>query len=121
MKKALLAAAALVALPVMAQAQGLSPGFYIGAEGGVNWLLNTTILGAGVQPQTGFAAGGVIGYDFIGPRVELEGVYRQNQVSINAANRGAIGNQVGQFIQSTPPVDLLSMPNCSLPLVSLRA
>ena len=86
MKKALLAAAALVALPVMAQAQGLSPGFYIGAEGGVNWLLNTTILGAGVQPQTGFAAGGVIGYDFIGPRVELEGVYRQNQVSINAAN-----------------------------------
>jgi len=97
MKKALLAAAALVALPVMAQAQGLSPGFYIGAEGGVNWLLNTTILGAGVQPQTGFAAGGVIGYDFIGPRVELEGVYRQNQVSINAANRGAIGNQVGQL------------------------
>ena len=43
MKKALLAAAALVALPVMAQAQSAAPGFYIGAEGGLNWLLNTTI------------------------------------------------------------------------------
>ena len=38
MKKALLAAAAIVALPVMAQAQSPSPGVYIGAEGGVNWL-----------------------------------------------------------------------------------
>jgi len=40
MKKALLAAAAIVALPVMAQAQSPSPGVYIGAEGGLNWLLN---------------------------------------------------------------------------------
>src|ERR1041384_7520524 len=40
MKKALMAAAALVALPVIAQAQSPSPGVYIGAEGGVNWLLN---------------------------------------------------------------------------------
>ena len=38
--KALMAAAALVALPVMAQAQSPSPGVYIGAEGGLNWLLN---------------------------------------------------------------------------------
>ena len=40
MKKAFLAAAAMVALPVMAQAQSPSPGVYIGAEGGLNWLLN---------------------------------------------------------------------------------
>jgi len=40
MRKALMAAAALVALPVMAQAQAPSPGAYLGAEGGVNWLLN---------------------------------------------------------------------------------
>ena len=102
MKKALLAAAAFVALPVMAQAQTVAPGFYIGAEGGLNWLLNTTILGQGVSPQTGFAVGGVIGYDFVGPRVELEGVYRQNQVNINTFNNnnfngGQIRNQVGQL------------------------
>ncbi|MEA2803282.1 MAG: hypothetical protein QOE49_3377, partial [Rhodospirillaceae bacterium] len=42
MKKALMAAAAFVALPVMAQAQSPSPGVYIGAEGGLNWLLNFT-------------------------------------------------------------------------------
>ena len=79
MKKALLAAAAMVALPVMAQAQTAAPGFYIGAEGGLNWLLNTTIGGTTVTPQTGREAGGVIGYDFVGPRVEVEGMYRQNQ------------------------------------------
>ena len=89
MKKALMAAAALVALPVMAQAQSPSPGVYIGAEGGINWLLNfnanTNIPAApvvGVTPGTGWMAGGVIGYDFVGPRVELEGIYRWNSTNI---------------------------------------
>ncbi len=96
MKKALLAAVAFVALPVMAQAQTVAPGFYIGAEGGLNWLLNTTILNQGVSPQTGFAVGGVIGYDFVGPRVELEGVYRYNQHNTGFPGR-AVSNQVGQL------------------------
>ncbi|HLG47532.1 MAG TPA: OmpA family protein [Reyranella sp.] len=96
MKKALLAAAALVALPVVAQAQVPQPGFYIGAEGGLNWLLNTTILGSSVYPQTGFAAGGVVGYDFVGPRVELEGIYRNNQHNVAFPGR-AVNNQVGQL------------------------
>src|SRR5712671_5773293 len=97
MKKALLAAAAIVALPVMAQAQTAAPGFYIGAEGGLNWLLNTTINNTAVTPQTGFAAGGVIGYDFVGPRVELEGMYRNNQISGANLPGTAINNQVGQL------------------------
>jgi OmpA-OmpF porin, OOP family len=96
MKKALMAAAAFVALPVMAQAQTPSSGFYVGAQGGLNWLLNTTILGTGVSPQTGWAAGGVIGYDFVGPRVELEGMYRENQHSGGFTGR-AIANKVGQL------------------------
>src|SRR6185369_6556781 len=113
MKKALMAAAALVALPVMAQAQTPSSGFYIGAEGGLNWLLNTTVTGQqvggsgqqfqiGVAPQTGWAAGGKIGYDFVGPRVELEGIYRQNQTNLsannfNTSNLGTIATQIGQL------------------------
>jgi OOP family OmpA-OmpF porin len=96
MKKALLAAAALVALPVMAQAQAPAPGFYVGVEGGLNWLLNTTIMNASVAPQTGFAAGGVVGYDFVGPRVELEGVYRNNQHNVGFPGR-AVSNQIGQL------------------------
>ena len=96
MKKALLAAAAVVALPVMAQAQSPQPGIYIGAEGGLNWLLNTNIAGVNVSPQTGWAVGGVIGYDFVGPRVEIEGVYRQN--GTNLWIPGAAANtQVGQL------------------------
>ena len=94
MKKALMAAAALVALPVMAQAQSPSPGVYIGAEGGVNWLLNFTantnipaFPTVSVNPQTGWAAGGVIGYDFVGPRVELEGIYRNNTTNVGIPGR----------------------------------
>ena len=103
MKKALMAAAALVALPVMAQAQSPSPGVYIGAEGGVNWLLNFTantniaaFPTVSVTPQTGWAAGGVIGYDFVGPRVELEGIYRQNQTNVGLPGT-ALNNRVGQL------------------------
>jgi OOP family OmpA-OmpF porin len=50
-----------------------------------------------VTPQTGWAAGGVIGYDFVGPRVELEAVYRQNQTGINAIGVGGFSNQIGQL------------------------
>src|SRR5216684_3309138 len=97
MKKVLLAAAAVVALPAIAQAQQdvYAPGVYIGVEGGLNWLFNTTILGANVSPQTGWALGGKIGYDFIGPRIEVEGLYRQNQTGQFFGNR-AINGQISQ-------------------------
>jgi OmpA-OmpF porin, OOP family len=76
-KKSLLAvAAAALFLPVAANAQTGSawPGVYIGAQGGANWLLNNNSY----QMDTGWAAGGHVGYDFVGPRVELEGMYRSN-------------------------------------------
>jgi OmpA-OmpF porin, OOP family len=104
MKKALIAAAALVALPVVAQAQTPVPGFYIGAEGGLNWLMNFTAAPnnpafpptVSVTPGTGWMAGGVIGYDFVGPRVELEGIYRWNPTNVGLPGT-AINNQVGQL------------------------
>src|SRR6202171_5703250 len=82
MKKALLAAAALIALPAAANAQSswfaptgpTYPGIYIGAEGAANWLLNNNSY----LMDTGWAAGGKVGYDFVGPRVEVEGLYRSN-------------------------------------------
>ena len=106
MKKALMAAV-FVALPAIAQAQTPMPGFYVGAEGGLNWLLNTTVTAATatsggtlnaiqVTPQVGWAAGGVIGYDFVGPRVELEGIYRQNQTNVFITG-GNLGTKIGQL------------------------
>ena len=88
-RKALATAAALVALPVVTQAQSLQyPGFYIGAEGGLNWMFQTsagTPLGSGtIYPAIGWAAGGMIGYDFVGPRVEIEGVYRSSKATVGA-------------------------------------
>ena len=83
MKKILLGAAALVALPMAAANAQLFtpgqsyPGIYIGAEGGLNWLLNN---GSNTY-NTGYAVGGKIGYDFVGPRIEVEGLYRNNQGS----------------------------------------
>jgi outer membrane protein OmpA-like peptidoglycan-associated protein len=114
MKKLLLATAALVALPlvalpVMAQAQTVNPnpGIYIGAEGGFNWMLNTTanVPGFGgavnIFPALGWAAGGMIGYDFVGPRLELEGVYRNNQATLQAAPAGFQQFTAGANISDT--------------------
>ncbi|MFO1159259.1 MAG: OmpA family protein [Reyranellaceae bacterium] len=96
MKKLWVAAAALATvLPSAGQAQQLQyPGFYISAEGGLNWMFNTTInvpnFGGlvNVYPNTGWLVGGSIGYDFVGPRVELEGVYRSNNGTLQAAPIG---------------------------------
>ena len=96
-KKVLVAAAALAALPIAAQAQSLQyPGFYAGIEGGGNWMFNNNVqtpFGASgtMYPQLGWAAGGMIGYDFVGPRVEIEGVYRGNMATIGSGNFNAFG------------------------------
>src|ERR1700760_1405747 len=98
MKRLIIGAALLAAAPLCAQAQTpLQPGgFYIGVEGGGNWLLNNTFTSQGYGPllgglsgqsstnwNTGWTAGGSVGYDFVGPRVELEGVYRENNGTLN--------------------------------------
>ncbi|HJQ57413.1 MAG TPA: OmpA family protein [Vineibacter sp.] len=88
MKFGAVVAAALVAAPVAAHAQAGLPGFYVGLEGGVNFLDLPRVGGE----KIGFGIGGVIGYDFVGPRVELEGVYRYNKV------RGVSVDQFGGFV-----------------------
>ena len=96
-KKAVAIAAALVAVPLATQAQSLQyPGFYLGAEGGLNWMFNTTTtttFGAtgSIYPALGWAAGGMIGYDFVGPRVEVEGVYRNSQATVGGGQFNAFG------------------------------
>jgi len=72
-----------------------TPGVYFGVQGGLNWLFNTTILGQNVSPQTGWALGGKFGYDFIGPRIEVEGLYRQNNNG-NFFGGRAITGQISQ-------------------------
>lgn len=93
----------LAANTAMGQTAGSVPGFYVGVEGGLNWMTNfnaNTNVAAfpviGVTPQTGWAAGGVFGYDFVGPRVEFEAVYRNNQTNVSVPNT-ALRNQVGQL------------------------
>jgi outer membrane protein OmpA-like peptidoglycan-associated protein len=111
-RKAIAAAAVLVALPVVSQAQTLQyPGFYVGAIGGVSWMFNNSFNLSAAVPgafasgtananwNTGWAAGGMVGYDFVGPRVELEGMYRDNT--------GTVGSVGVDFNQTSVMANLL--------------
>ena len=111
MKQALLGAVAFLAVPLTAaSAQSIFtsgptyPGFYVGAEGGLNWLLNNNSY----STDTGFAVGGKIGYDFVGLRVELEGLYRNNRGSgaVQYPN-GAFGFVNGQINQVSAMANVL--------------
>ena len=104
MKRIVVGAALLAVAPFAAQAQSpIQPGgFYIGAEGGANWMFNTSPTSTFTSPQfgtistnsnasftTGFVAGGALGYDFIGLRVEAEGVYRENNGTLTVGGVSA--------------------------------
>ena len=94
MTKVFLAAASLAALPVAAQAQiNAQPGIYVGAGGGLAWGIGSN---ANASTSTGFAFGGQIGYDFVGPRVELEVGYGQLPTNVNIPGT-AITGKVGQL------------------------
>ena len=94
MTKVFLAAATLAALPVAAQAQiNAQPGFYLGAGGGLAWGIGSN---GNASTSTGFAVGGQIGYDFVGPRVEVEVGYGQLPTNVNIPGT-AINNKVGQL------------------------
>jgi OOP family OmpA-OmpF porin len=89
-KTSLLAAAAVLALPVMAQAQPVS-GPYIAGGIGANWLQDTTLNGSvnnalGTKVENDFEVGYIgvlsLGWGFgNGLRAEIEGNYRSNDVS----------------------------------------
>jgi OmpA-OmpF porin, OOP family len=96
MKNALLAAA-LVLVPVVSQAQSLQyPGFFAGAEAGGNYMFQTGLAnngtGSQIYPTIGYSFGGMVGYDFVGPRVALEGLYNNSKSTISgASNLGTFG------------------------------
>src|ERR1700682_22144 len=111
MKKALLAAAALIALPAAANAQSSwfappgpkYPGIYIGAEGAANWLLNNNSY----IMDTGWAAGGKVGYDFVGPRFEVEGMYHSNTGTAVVAFPTGYANVSGRIEQISVMANVL--------------
>ena len=109
MKNALMAAAAVLILPATVQAQSMwtpgpsNPGFYIGAEGGGNWLLNSN----NYNMDIGYAVGGMMGYDFVGPRIELEGVFRSNNGRGTANFGNVFSNTSGRIEQLSVMANLL--------------
>jgi OmpA-OmpF porin, OOP family len=93
--KSMLSAAAVLAVPAIAQAQAINPfqGFYVGFGGGADWAIGSN---PNASTWTGFAVGGKAGYDFIGPRAELEVGYGALPTTANIPGT-AIINRVGQL------------------------
>jgi OmpA-OmpF porin, OOP family len=94
MNRLSLAAAVLVALlPAMGEAQEINaqPGFYIGAGGGM-----TIPLSSNNTSGVGWAVGGSVGYDFVGPRIALDVGY--GQLPLNFSIPGtALNGKAGQL------------------------
>ncbi len=93
--KKMFAAALVFLAPASLQAQTINAqeGFYIGAGGGAAWFIGSN---PNAQSWTGWAVGGKAGYDFVGPRLELEAGYGQIPVSANIPGT-AINDKVGQL------------------------
>ena len=92
MKKTLAVAAALAVLPIAAQAQTLQyPGFYAGVEAGGNYMFQTGVATqfgpSTIYPAIGYSFGGMIGYDFVGPRIELEGLYNNSKATVSGGSQ----------------------------------
>jgi outer membrane protein OmpA-like peptidoglycan-associated protein len=110
-KATFLATAVILALPTAAHAQSSwfgsagpsSPGFYIGAQGGLNWLLNNQSY----VMDTGWTAGGKVGYDFVGPRLELEGMYHSNNGTAVVAFPTGYANVRGRIEQVSVMANVL--------------
>ena len=90
---AAIAAVAILGFPIVAQAQSINPqpGFYVGAGGGAAWEIGST---PNASTSTGWAVGGMAGYDFVGPRAELNVGYGQIPTSANIPG-SAINGKVG--------------------------
>ena len=110
LKSTLLAAAAVVAMPVLAHAQPVS-GLYLGGGVGANWQQNTTLNGAvnntlGRKVENEFEVGYVgvlsLGWGFgNGLRAEIEGNYRSNDVSdtrVSGASISSIASGTGTAV-----------------------
>ena len=92
MKKALLAAAALVMVPMASQAQSLQyPGFFAGVEAGGNYMFQTGVATpfgpSTIYPTIGYSFGGMVGYDFVGPRIALEGLYNNSKATVSGGSQ----------------------------------
>jgi outer membrane protein OmpA-like peptidoglycan-associated protein len=85
MKKSVFMGGVLLLLPSLGLAQEINPqpGFYVGAGAGLeNYLGTSTSIGGTVTGTVGFGIGALIaGYDFVGPRAELEVAYGQAPVT----------------------------------------
>jgi opacity protein-like surface antigen len=86
---------AALALPVVARGQTINaqPGFYVSAGGGAAWEIGST---PNASTSTGWAVGGAGGYDFVGPRLELNVGYGQIPTSANIPGT-AINGKVGSL------------------------
>jgi opacity protein-like surface antigen len=76
----------------LAQEINAQPGIYVGAGGGITTPLSSPNLSTGI----GWVVGGKVGYDFVGPRIDLDVGYGQTPISLNVPGT-ALTNKAGQL------------------------
>jgi outer membrane protein OmpA-like peptidoglycan-associated protein len=97
MGKVFVAAVMLAALAGTAQAQdfglqpntiNVQPGFYVGAGGGIT----TPLSGSNNASGVGWVVGGKFGYDFVGPRVDLDVGYGRTPLNVIIPGTAIVGS-----------------------------
>jgi OmpA-OmpF porin, OOP family len=91
--------AAFLAVPTLAQAQDIfspsftpMPGFYVGVGGGFTTPITSNNNATGIGP----VVGGKFGYDFVGPRIDVDVGYGQTPLNVNIPGT-AITGKAGQL------------------------
>ena len=91
--------AAFLAVPTLAQAQDIfapsftpNPGFYVGVGGGFTTPLSSNNNATGIGP----VVGGKFGYDFVGPRIDMDWGYGSTPLNVNIPGT-AITGKAGQL------------------------
>jgi OmpA-OmpF porin, OOP family len=91
--------AAFLAAPTLAQAQDIfapsftpMPGYYVGIGGGFTTPITSNNTSTGIGP----VIGGKVGYDFVGPRIDMDWGYGQTPLNVNIPGT-AITGKAGQL------------------------
>ncbi|MGE5475022.1 MAG: outer membrane protein, partial [Bacteroidales bacterium] len=91
MKSLIAAAALMIGAPAVANAQ-----WYVGADAGTNYLQDPNVRGS--DSDWGWVGIGQVGYNFGGPKLELEGGYRGNN---DISSWSAMVNGIYEFLPNS--------------------
>lgn len=117
MKKIFLLIAACFALTAPLAAQPCKNGVYVSGFGGANFKNDNKVWGDKIDWNTGYAAGGAVGYKYNSFRTELEGSWRQNRSKKADGDVHFKKNTGAAMVNGYYDLDMLNLPLGMTPYV----